>query len=899
MFSRKASDRTRFGFLQPVLALLLVILVADTASAQNGRRRGGGGEASELHKPFAKPDTPKKTERIRTFDVKHIRAEITLDTKQSAIRGTVTHTLTPIGAGLATVTLDCAGELKVSKVTAGSKDSPNDCKFEQKNETLIITLNRPYSPEETLDLAVTYSGVSPKLGLYFIEPDTAAKPGTPVCVWTQGEADETHHWLPCYDFPNDRATSEMIVTVDKPLFVLSNGVLVETKESANNTITYHWKMDVPHVSYLIMLAVSEFTVVHDKAGTLPLDYYVLKSFDEATARRAFGATPRMIEYFGKKIGQPYPYNKYAQVVVPEFTNGGMENITATTMNDYILADETSYLELDSESLVAHELAHQWFGDLMTCKDWPHLWLNEGFASYFDVLYTEFDKGDDAFRLRMAGDFRDYYQGDRSVRRAIVEPRYRNPLDLFDGVSYSKGACVLHALRGYLGDDAWWKGIQEYVKTQKGNVVESDDFKRSMEKASGKDLGWFFDQWVYKAGHPELKARWRYEADDKTVRLTIEQTQKVDDLTPLFRLPTSVQIVETGEPRYVPIVISSKSTEFAIPAATAPKSIRFDVPGWIPKEITWEKSAEEWRFQLENAKDALGRVEAAKELSKLKDDAKANEALFKAVKNETEAEARIDLLRMVEGLGEKGRSTLLEEAKNANPRVRAAAIGAIASLKFDDAVEAIYRAVLKKSDEPYSVQRAALRGLSKAKVKDREELIAAALKSKSHNDNVAVNAFGLLLEANASKAREIAVRYSGAGQPLAVRRAAIQAMGRLAKDDVEVGKALLGLVGDPSRHVRTAVWQELANARVKGAAEALEQQGKTETAKLKTRIDELLKELNSAKTAEAESASTSTEADDLETEAEDLDVQVRELRNKAEALRIEQEKARLDRRKKID
>ena len=891
MLRRKASDRLRTVFFWLAVATAVASLFEGIAGAQSRRPRGRSGP-EELHKPFAKPDTPRQTERIRTFDVKHIRAEIRLDTKGAEIRGTVTHTITPLHASLATVTLDCAAELKVSKVTAGLKGSPNSCKFERKNETLIIALDRPYGPDETLDVAVNYSGVSPKQGLYFIEPDAAAKPGTPMCVWTQGEADETHHWLPCYDFPNDRATSEMVVTVDKPLFVLSNGSLVETKENADNTITYHWKMDVPHVSYLIMLAASEFTVVHDKAGDLPVDYYVLKSFDEATARRAMGATPRMIDFFNKKIGHPYPYNKYAQVVVPEFTNGGMENITATTLNDYILSDETSYLENDSDGLVAHELAHQWFGDLMTCRHWPHLWLNEGFATYFDALYTEFDKGDDAFRLKMAGDFAGYAGGDRYARRAIVEPRYGNTLELFDGVSYSKGACVLHALRGYVGDDAWWKGIQGYVKTQKGNLVESDDLKKAMEKTSGKDLGWFFDQWVYKAGHPELKARWRYEAEDKTVRLTVEQIQKVDDLTPLFRLPTTVQIVEDGEPREVPIVIEAKSTEFAIPSPTKPKSVRIDVPGWIPKELAWEKPNDEWLHQLQHAKDALGRVEAARELAK-SEDAKVMEGLLQAVKKEQVLEAKLELLRILEPLGDKGRSTFLEEANNPNPKVRTLALSALASGKLDAAAESLFRTALSKPDETYGARRAALRALNKGKVKDREELIAAALKSKSHNDTLAVLALELTLEKGGSQARETAVSYSGPGQPLALRRVAIQSLGRLARNDREVGKALLAMVGDPSRHVRSEVWRELVNAKVKGTAEALGEQRKKESGKLLTRLDDYLKELKVAKAPETEPSATSGEADDLDKKAEELEVQARDLRNQAEALRIERDKARLE------
>ena len=339
----------------------------------------------------------------QSFDVLHIKGDLTLDTKASQIRGTVTHTISPLFPGMNTLSLDCASELKVTKVTVKAKDQdqdkPADCKFEHKNETLAITLDRVQARRAVWTWRSPIPGSRLKKGIYFIAPNDET-PDQPICVWTQGESQETRHWLPCYDHPNERATSEMIVTVPKPMAVLSNGALVETKDNDDKTTTFHWKMDLPHSSYLISLAASEFTIVHDKAGATPVDYYVLKTIDEATARRAMGHTPKMIEFFESKTGQPYPYSKYAQVIVPEFTNGGMENISATTLNEYILGDEISYLELDSDSLIAHELAHQWFGDLVTCRDWAHIWLNEGFASYFDNLYLEHSKGEDAFRIKM-------------------------------------------------------------------------------------------------------------------------------------------------------------------------------------------------------------------------------------------------------------------------------------------------------------------------------------------------------------------------------------------------------------------------------------------------------------------------------------------------------------------
>src|SRR5262249_24615007 len=222
----------------------------------------------------------------------------------------------------------------------------------------------------------------------------------------QGEAEDTHHWLPCYDYPNERAASEMIITVPDPLFVVSNGPLIERKKNAGATTTYHSKMEIPHVSYLISLAVGDFTAYHDKVGDLPIDYYVARTVDEATARRFMGKTPQMIRFFSNATGQPYPFVKYAQTCLPDF-GGGMENISATSMTDNALRDEISALEGDADGLVAHELVHQWFGDLLTCKDWSHTWLNEGFASYFDPLFAEHDRGEDAFRLEMEGALRSY------------------------------------------------------------------------------------------------------------------------------------------------------------------------------------------------------------------------------------------------------------------------------------------------------------------------------------------------------------------------------------------------------------------------------------------------------------------------------------------------------------
>jgi aminopeptidase N len=877
------------------------------ASTRSGsdRAAAGGGTSTRKPRPFATADTPKKVERLRLFDIRHVKGELTLDPQANAgageVRGTVTHTVAPIYPGLGTLTIDCAKELKVAKVVTGPKEKPRPCTFEARGETLVVTLDRTYAANEVFELAVTYAG-TPKQGLYLVPADPA-DPGRPVCYWTQGEADETHHWLPCYDFPNDRATSEMIVTVPRPLRVLSNGKLVATKDNPDGTVTDHWRMDVPHVSYLISLVATEFTVAHDTLGDLPVDYYVLKNHDEATARRAFGKTPKMIAFYEQVTGQKYPYPKYAQAVVPEFTQGGMENISATTMNEFLLGDATSFLERDSDSVVAHELAHQWFGDLLTCRDWPHVWLNEGFASYFDPLWTEHDEGDDAFRLQMDGALRGYLMTDSFVRRAIVEPRYRDTMQLFDGVTYSKGACVLHTLRGLVGDDAWWRGIKQYVAKHREQVVETDDFRRAMEAASGRDLTWFFDQWVFHGGHPELKAKWRYEPEDRSLRLEVEQIQNVDDLTPLFRLPTTVEFDEGATPRSVFIVIDGRTHEFVIPCRVAPKMVRIDPKGWIVKELDFDKTPAAWVYQLEHAPDGLGRVEAARALAKRKDDDTAVRALAQAWSRVPSTPVRQTLVQLLTSNAAKHRAALIAAAHDKSARVRATALQGLSGLKADPELEALFRATWSDPKEGYGARRTALRTLARWKVKDRDALLTAGLATPSDRHLIEGVALDLVLEGGGRTAREAAIKYSRPGQPLALRRPAVFALGRMAQDDPQVQSALIELVGEPSRALRRSVLMQLSGKTYKGAVEALEAARKRETSApsreaLESAIASIkAKESKPATPAAstpapspapapgpAPAAATAAQTAELEKKIADLENQARALRSQVEALK---------------
>jgi aminopeptidase N len=794
-----------------------LILAAGAASpVAHGQNASAG--VGRKRPSFVKAGTPRQSERIRFFDVKHIKAKLAVDTANHKVSGVVTHTISPLHPFLSQVELDCGPELEVTKVSVGTSATP--CTFSVTHGKLTIKLDKSYGLGDTLDVAVEYSG-KPLRGLYFVDP-AASDPKKTLSFWTQGESEDTRCWLPCYDYPNERATSEMIITVAKPLFVLSNGVLLD-KQDSGETTTYHWKMDVPHVSYLISLAGADFAVYHDHVGDLPLDYYVAKHVDEATARRFMGHTPQMIRFFGEKIGQPYPYNKYAQVCVPDFIAGGMENITATTMTDSALVDEIAALENDTDGLVAHELAHQWFGDYLTGKDWSHIWLNEGFATYFASLFVEEDHGDDPFRLDMHRTAEGYKGGDQFARRALVEERYRSSDDMFDGITYSKGACVLHVLRGLLGDAAWWKGIRAYVAAHKLEVVETDDFRKAMEAASGQDLKWFFDQWVYKAGHPELRVRWHFENADKTVRMQVQQTQALDEQTPLFRLPTTLEITESmSGPRVVPILIDGRSHEFVIPCATRPKLVEIDPRGWLIKEIKFEKSDEENMFQLEHAACVLGRLSAAEALiAKARTKPKVAEALARAWKREKTPSTRHELFALLCNGDEVNRTALLDGASDLEPRVRVAAIGGLVRLARTDESEAVLRAAWNDPKQPYGSRKAALRGLVGWKVKDASELLETAIKITAGDYTIAADALDLSLATPGAKARELAGLYVKYGQPPLLRSTAIDAFSHLAKDDSSLQESLIKLCNDPDRIVRTQAWMAVRRLKLKKALPVLE------------------------------------------------------------------------------
>src|SRR3990172_8044176 len=359
------------------------------------------------HHPFPLPGDRPRYPRDRLFDVRHIRLEVAIDLEARRLWGTCSTTLAAINDGLSRLEFDCV-DLAVKSVSlSGGAPLP----YEVSDGRLRIDIGSPRAAGEELTVAVEYECTEPRRGLYFVAPDEAY-PDKPLQAWTQGQDEDSRHWFPCYDYPNEQATSEVIVTVPEGFTTVGNGELVATRtDKSRRTTTFHWRQSVPHVAYLLSLTVGRFAKIEEAWESLPVEYYVPPGREE-DGRRAFAKTPKMLAFFSERTSIRYPYAKYAQVAVADFIFGGMEIVSATTVTDRVLHDERAHLDYSADSLVAHELAHQWFGDLFTCRDWSPAWLNEGFATYFDHLFREHDLGTDEFRYALFQDAEEYFREDR-------------------------------------------------------------------------------------------------------------------------------------------------------------------------------------------------------------------------------------------------------------------------------------------------------------------------------------------------------------------------------------------------------------------------------------------------------------------------------------------------------
>jgi len=809
------------------------------SSSQRSSAIVGGGR-----RPFAIPGSRPHYAPDLPFKLEHILIDVAIDPKAKTVKGKTVQRIRTVAPDQTTITMDQVG-LQIESAKISGKSAKHDIE----GNKLKIELPQAPKPGETLEVEVTYFAHNPRRGLYFTGPDEAY-PQKPYQVWSQGQDEDNRFWFPTFDYPNQKATSEVIATVPAGFTAVSNGALL--KHEGNR---FHYKLGTPHVTYLITLTVAEFSAWEDKGPHgLPVQYFVAPG-KEDDGKRAFSNTPKMIEIYEKRTGVRYPYEKYSQVAVQDFIFGGMENTSATTQTDSTLHDERAHLDFSSDPLVSHELAHQWFGDLLTCRDWSHGWLNEGFATFMERVWIEEhtgkDGGWDEAKYYSYMDLKEYLADDGGkYRRPIVCNTYQEPIDLFDTHLYQKGGLVLNLIRGVLGKDLFWKSINAYVERHKGQNVETLDLIRAIEDTTGRNLRQLFDEWLFKAGHPEFELSYNWHDDQKMAEIVIEQKQtqgkpelEVEGaITPLFHLPVTLELTLTDGSKVTRRVQLGEARERVFLAAPSkPKLVRFDPDHWIPKTLKFPRPKEMLLTQLKEDKDIMGRIEAVKELSKIAD-REVIEALGKAAASDAfwgvQAEAASALAEI---RSDASRDQLIAALSAQHPKARRAVVNALGSYADDKASDALKK--LAQKDPSYYVEADATLAWAKSRslrspepkaadIDATEQFLISQLEKPSYREVIRAAALkGLATlpgigRGERSKAIQALLEWGKQGKPLDARVAAVTALGELAKTAIPSERArVLGamdlLADEENFRLRGALVHALEATEAPHAIEVLE------------------------------------------------------------------------------
>jgi aminopeptidase N len=831
-----------------------------------------------MKREFALPGTPAQYAPDRRFDIQHYKLQIELDVERRRIRGTCSISLTPIADGQRWAELD-AVELEIERV----KWHGRDLELHHDGKTLRVNLGREVKTGETIQLDVSYSG-APRRGLYFVGPDDGY-PDKPVQAWSQGQDQDSRYWFPCFDSPHEKATSEIVATVPAGWFALSNGTLVEQTEAKGGGRVFHWQFDTPHSCYLITLAAGELSVIEDSWDGVDVRYYVQPG-READCKRTLSRTPEMLALFSEKFGVRYPYEKYAQVFVADFIFGGMENTTATTLTDVVLLDERATIDYDVDALVAHELAHQWFGDLLTCRDWGQGWLNEGFATYSEYIWREHSEGRDAAAMELDEWGEQYYGEDSGrYRRPIATNVYDEPIDIFDHHLYEKGGRVLHMLRQVLGDDPFWRSIGHYLRKHRTGSVETRDLARAVEEATGRVLDWFFDQWILKgAGHPELEVSYAWEQDRKLARFTVKQTQKVEGDTPLFRLPLKIRFRVGKSKKDVDydIEITEQQQTFFFPLEREPSQAIFDPGKHVLAQVKLDKGQPLWTCQLAEATEAIDRIHAARQLAKT-GGAGAEQALIDALAGDSfwgvQAAAAAALGKLRTSAARDALVSAILETEH--PKARRGVVRALGEFRYDETAAEALAGVVESGDKSYFVEAEACLALGKTRSERAPAVLRDAATRDSFIDTIRQFAFRGLAEARDDSAIPLLVDATRYGNAPHGRRAAIGALASLARgrrdrEARDVRELAEELLRDPDFRMQSAAIEALSSIADPASLPALRDiVDRDLDGRLRRRSREVIRDIS-------ESRDSGEQIEQLRTELEKLRKETMKLRDRLDA-----------------
>ena len=669
----------------------------------------------------------------RFADVLHLKLDVTPDFKNRTLAGTATLDFQPIAKPLRQWRLN-AVDLDVQEVTSSHAIQAT----QSTDKFLEITFAEPVPAGAKAQVTIQYE-VTPKEGLYFRTPEMGYAAGD-TQLWTQGEPEDHQHWFPSHDYPNEKFTTEVICHLPEGMEALSNGrLLSQKKNDKTGLVAFHWLQDKVHVNYLISLVAGHFVKIEAKHRDIPIALYVPPSEKDQLAN-TFRDTVKIMAFFEKEIGVPYPWDKYYNVCAIDYMMGGMENTSLTTLTlGTLFSDESENLH-SSRGLDAHELAHQWFGDLVTCRDWSHLWLNEGFATYYSLLYDEELLGKDYFKYRLHGNARGIF-GNSKDTIPIVYQGYNNPMEQFSFRAYPKGGWVLHMLRSELGEDLYRQCVKTYLERHQYKTVVTQDLVEIFEELSGRSLSQFFDQWVYLSGYPEISVNYSWDELTKQVKLSVSQTQMTNEKRPFFRFNLPVKLVVGEATHHRTIEVSKDKEDFYLGLEAAPTVVRLDPELTVLAKINFDPNEKMLIAQLGDQTDVIGRLQAIEKLGKKKNQV-ALEQLGKALKADpffavrTSAADGLAAMRTPESF-----AALQGALDQADARVRQSVVRGLTRFYSDEAYNAL-KGIADRETNP-DIRSEAIRGIAAYAKPELRTFLVRELGTVSYHHRIAGSAINAM------------------------------------------------------------------------------------------------------------------------------------------------------------
>lgn len=676
----------------------------------------------------------------RMVEIQKLALDVTPDFTKQTIKGSAVFSFKPIGKPLQQLRLD-AVDLAVSELTSTAGVTAYDVT----DKEIIVSFAKPIPVGTETKLTIQYSA-KPLYGFYFRSPANGY-PAEEVHAFSQGEMIESRHWFPCLDHPNSKFTSEITCHVPKDLVVISNGKEISRKNDPDGNVAVRWSQDKPHVNYLVTLVVGKFSKIEDNYRDVPLAFYTLPS-DKQEAPAAFAPTKAAMAFFEKETGVDYPWAQYGQVVIRDYHYGGMENTSITTLGESVLyppETENVYawaglFNADgaymSEALVTHELAHQWFGDLVTCKDWSHAWLNEGFATYYSMLFAAHNHGDDDMIWALM------QNADNALKwkdeRPIVYRRFKEPVEQFShNRAYAKASWVVHMLRRELGDELFRRCIKTYFDRFQFKTVVTEDLNNVVEELSGRSFDQFFDQWLYSATVPELNANYEWDEQEKIAKISVSQTQRVGERRLKMQFPLTLAFKTKDGTIERRVEVKDLDEDFYVPLEQAPYVVRIDPKLSLLAKITFRVPTRMLYSQLVEKSDTAGRILAAEQLGEKQDETTIAK-LKSALNSDQFFGVRVKAAEALSKIhSDDALEALISSMKQSDARARLAVIKAIGDSFNKRAMDVLLKHVETETNP--AIVGIALSGISVYTSPQVQETLLKYLDSKSYQNRLSVAA----------------------------------------------------------------------------------------------------------------------------------------------------------------